>query len=120
MPTAVVPHTSCRVRLEIIQRPFRFRWADCDNGVNVIRAHVQGLQTPTSELAYFANRVLYRATLLSSKEHRFALQLALVIAPPLLLRRNSRCPVVVMKTINRGSLVSVEPRSVAAKRNEIS
>ncbi len=87
--------------------------------MNVICPHIDRLQQPLSQSAGLTNRRFNRFAMPRLEDERLGLQSFFVVVLPFFVGRNIRRSIEVMVTINRASLVSMQPRGIATEGYEV-
>ena len=119
MPTARFPHLSCGICFEGIQNWFWFAISR-DHSVNVIGSCIECQEDPTPDLTSLLDSLLDSRSALRAKLHRWLLERSQIVSSPLLVGRNARSLIAIMKTIYRPSCVAMKPTAVSSKGDEVS
>ena len=117
-PESILPQLPGCVRFKRVQHQRRLPIRG-DHGMDVICPHIDCQQTPSPFVASFTDRRFNRPALTRSQYQWLGLQLLFVVLTPFLVGRNVWRAVAIVKTIDRPSLVSVQPGTVGAKRYEV-
>src|SRR3979411_3209980 len=102
MPTARLSHLSCCICLESIENRFWFGISR-DDSVNVIRPGIECKEGPAADLTSLSDCLFDGRSSARTKLNRRFLEGSQVVFSPLLVGRNARAAITIMKTIYRTS-----------------
>ena len=118
-PLPSLPHVARCICLQRIQYQFRPDQRG-HYDVYMVSSCVDSLQSPFTHIARFPNRLFDRVPLFRIENYGSMVKPMIVVIEARLVGREVRRSILIMKSVNRSTLVTMQPCSVATERDQIS
>src|SRR5438067_9473444 len=118
LPLFLLPQLSRGIRLQRIDCQFGSHIGR-EHSMNMIRPDIQSTKQPLAHVAGMTNRLCHRFALLRIEDDRGVFKAMVVLLLPCSIGPKVRSAVLIVKTIDRSTLVAMQPGAIGTKRNQV-